>query len=88
VLISNRLADSAVETSGSHSGLSGAGERVDKREICLDFPEEECHPWVCGREIFWEEAMTEPRLDAVALWVLVMLLLALTLVLELAIFEK
>jgi|APHig6443717497_1056834.scaffolds.fasta_scaffold1296861_1 hypothetical protein len=32
--------------------------------------------------------MTEPRLDAVALWVLVMLLLALTLALELAIFEK
>jgi len=32
--------------------------------------------------------MTEPRLDAVALWVLVMLLLALSLALELAIFEK
>jgi hypothetical protein len=32
--------------------------------------------------------MTEPRLDAIALWVLVMLLLALTLALELAIFEK
>ena len=32
--------------------------------------------------------MTEPRLDAVALWVLVMLLSALTLALELAIFEK
>jgi hypothetical protein len=32
--------------------------------------------------------MTEPRLDAVALWVLVMLLLVLTLALELAIFEK
>jgi hypothetical protein len=32
--------------------------------------------------------MTEPRLDAVALWVLVMLLLALTVALELAIFEK
>jgi hypothetical protein len=34
-----------------------------------------------------EEAMTEPRLDAVALWVLVMLLLALTVALELAVFE-
>jgi hypothetical protein len=32
--------------------------------------------------------MSQPRLDAVALWVLVMLLLALTLALELAIFEK
>jgi hypothetical protein len=32
--------------------------------------------------------MSQPRLDAVALWVLVMLLLALTLGLELAIFEK
>ena len=31
--------------------------------------------------------MTEPRLDAVALWILVMLLLALTVALELAIFE-
>jgi hypothetical protein len=31
--------------------------------------------------------MTEPRLDAVALWVLVMLLFALTVGLELAIFE-
>jgi hypothetical protein len=31
--------------------------------------------------------MSEPRLDAVALWVLVMLLLALTVALELAIFE-
>ena len=32
--------------------------------------------------------MTEPRLDAVALWVLVMLLFALTVGLELAIFER
>jgi hypothetical protein len=32
--------------------------------------------------------MTEPRLQAVALWVLVMLLVALTLVLELTLFEK
>jgi hypothetical protein len=31
--------------------------------------------------------MTKPRLDAVALWVLVMLLFALTAALELAIFE-
>lgn len=31
--------------------------------------------------------MSEPRLDAVALWVLVMLLLALTVALELAIFD-
>lgn len=31
--------------------------------------------------------MSEPRLDAVALWVLVMLLLALTVALELALFE-
>jgi hypothetical protein len=35
-----------------------------------------------------EQAMTEPRLQAVALWVLVMLLVALTLVLELTLFEK
>jgi hypothetical protein len=32
--------------------------------------------------------MTEPRLDAVALWVLVMLLFELTVGLELAIFER
>ncbi len=32
--------------------------------------------------------MTEPRLDAVALWVLVMLLFAVTVMLELTIFEK
>lgn len=32
--------------------------------------------------------MTEPRLEAVALWVLVMLLLALTEMLELTVFEK
>jgi hypothetical protein len=32
--------------------------------------------------------MTEPRLEAVALWVLVMLLLALTVMLELTVFEK
>ncbi len=32
--------------------------------------------------------MTEPRLEAVALWVLVMLLLALTVALELTIFDK
>ncbi len=32
--------------------------------------------------------MTEPRLEAAALWVLVMLLLALTVALELTIFDK
>jgi hypothetical protein len=32
--------------------------------------------------------VTEPRLEAVALWVLVMLLLALTVALELTIFDK
>ena len=32
--------------------------------------------------------MTEPRLEALALWVLVMLLLALTVALELTIFDK
>jgi len=35
-----------------------------------------------------EEAMTEPRLEAVALWVLVMLLLALIVGLELTVLEK
>jgi hypothetical protein len=35
-----------------------------------------------------EKAMTEPRLEALALWVLVMLLLALTVALELTIFDK
>lgn len=32
--------------------------------------------------------MTEPRLEGLALWILVMLLLALTIMLELTIFEK
>jgi hypothetical protein len=35
-----------------------------------------------------EEDMTEPRLEGFALWILVMLLFALTIMLELTIFEK
>lgn len=41
-----------------------------------------------GHVISKEEAMIEPRLEGVALWVLVMLLVALTLTLELTVFEK
>jgi hypothetical protein len=43
---------------------------------------------VRARENSWEEDMTEPRLEGLALWVLVMLLFALTIMLELTIFEK
>jgi hypothetical protein len=56
--------------------------------FCLDSGRRACNLEAVRAGNPVEEPMPEPRLEAVALWVLVMLLVGLTLALEFTVFSK